>query len=122
MTRLDAGGWSGQAADGFHAFFDGEPARWIKSGDAFHAAAGALGNYATTLEWAQRQADEAIALWEQGQAATEQAKPAQAQANQQAAAATAAGTPTMAAAVPFSDPGEEPRARRPATCWAAHRN
>ena len=69
----------------------------------------------TPLSWAQRQAAEAIALWEQGEAATEQAKAehthAQAQANQDAAAATAAGTPTTTPTIPFTDPGEEMRAQ-----------
>jgi hypothetical protein len=100
LKSIDSGGWTGVAGDAFHECFDGEPDRWIGCGQAFLDAAGALAGHAETLSWAQGQAAEAIALWERGEAATEQAKAdhaaAQHQANQQAAAATAAGTPTAA--------------------------
>lgn len=115
LATISTDGWEGEAGDSFRAVFDGEPARWIKCGDAFHAAATALDRYTSTLEWAQRQAAEAIGLWQQGEAATTQAKDdhaaATAQAQQDAATAAAAGTPTAAEPIPFIDPGAEMRAQ-----------
>ncbi len=115
LRSITTDGWEGEAGDAFRRWFDGEPERWLRCGDAFHDAAGVLDRFSYTLSWAQRQAAEAIALWEQGEAATEQAKAehaqAQAQANQQAAAATAAGMLTVAPSIPFTDPGEEMRAQ-----------
>jgi len=107
-------GWSGQAADNFRSVYQGQPSKWLTAGDAFHAAAAALTSYAGTLTWAQQQAADAIQLWNDGQAATTQAKTAHDQAVQQAqqhaAAQTAAGTPTAAPDIPFVDPGEAKRA------------
>jgi len=85
----------------------------LKAGDAFHTAAAALDSYAATLTWAQRQAAEAISLWNQGQAATGQARAQHAlamqQALQEAATRTAADIPTTAPDIPFVDPGETKR-------------
>jgi ribosomal protein S15P/S13E len=107
-------GWSGQAADNFRAVYHGQPSKWLTAGDAFHAAATAVTNYASTLTWAQQQAAEAIQLWNDGQAATAQARAAHDQAVQQAqqhaAAQTASGSPAVAPAIPFVDPGEAARA------------
>jgi hypothetical protein len=93
--------------------FHGQPAKWLKAGDAFHAAAGALDGYASTLVWAQQQAAAAISVWNQGQAATRQAMAEHAQAVQQAqrqvAAAAAAGVPATMPEIPFADPGEKMR-------------
>ena len=41
LRRIDDGGWTGQAADAFRDFFDEHPGEWIRSGDAFTAAADA---------------------------------------------------------------------------------
>lgn len=113
LRRIDDGGWKGPAADGFHEAFDGEPKRWIECGDAFGDAAGALTSYASTHEWAQGQAAEAIVLWDQGEAATNAAKAdheaAVQRAHQDAMALTAAGVPTVPPEIPFHDPGEEKR-------------
>ncbi|GDY31110.1 hypothetical protein GTS_27430 [Gandjariella thermophila] len=72
LTRLDDGGWQGASAEAFRAYFDGQPAKWIACGDAFHAASEAVHGYASTLEWAQGEAQRAIGLWEQGQQAIAQ--------------------------------------------------
>jgi hypothetical protein len=85
LKRIDTeDGWKGNAADKFREAFDGEPKRWITSGDAFHDAAAALTSYAGTLEWAQGQAAEAATLWKEGQEATQQARSAHESAVQQA--------------------------------------
>ncbi|GAA0534875.1 WXG100 family type VII secretion target [Saccharopolyspora thermophila] len=115
LRRIDTTeGWSGAAADSFRDVFDGEPPKWLEAGDAFHDGAAALTSYAATLSWAQTQAQEAIRLWNEGDAAAEQAKAAHDQAVQRAqkdaAAKTANGTPTTAPAIPFHDPGEAKRA------------
>ncbi|GDY33442.1 hypothetical protein GTS_50750 [Gandjariella thermophila] len=96
--------------------FHGQPAKWLEAGDCFHCAADALENYVSTLQWAavgQQQASESIKLWNEGQAATNQAKAeheqAVRQAQQEAAAKTASGTPTVAPNIPFTDPGEAKR-------------
>ncbi|GAA3561270.1 hypothetical protein GCM10022222_51290 [Amycolatopsis ultiminotia] len=105
LKRLDTGGWTGAAADKFHEFFDGEPARWVSCGEAFHSAAEAINGYAGTLEWAQGEAARAIQMWDRGQRATQQARAQYDQAAQQAAAD---GTPE--GEVPsFQDPGQAGR-------------
>lgn len=111
LRRIDTTeDWSGQAADAFRAFFHGQPSRWLDAGDAFHDASSALDGYVSTLIWAQRQAAEAIRLWNEGQAATLAAHvrhdQAVQQAEQHALAATAVGIPTVAPQIPFIDPGE----------------
>lgn len=95
LQRIDTGAWGGEAADAFRDKFSYEPPKWLTAGDSFDTASVALADYAETLRWAQRQATEAIALWEQGEAATEQA-----QARHNAAVVQVAA---------FSDPGEATR-------------
>ncbi|KAA5830687.1 putative T7SS-secreted protein [Saccharopolyspora hirsuta] len=111
LQDLDTGGWTGEAADRFHEYFDGEPTRWIASGDAFTAAAEAIGEHADHLLAAQAEAAEAVRLWEQGEAATERAE----QQHRQAVQAAAGGV----SAAPFSDPGEPLRAQATAKLQAA---
>lgn len=114
LARIDTQeGWQGQAAEQFRSRFDGEPRKWTEAGDCFHSAAGALDSYASTLQWAQQQAGEAIALWNEGEAATADARAdhehAVQQAQHEAAVRTANGTPTTAPDIPFHDPGEAKR-------------
>ena len=114
LQRIDTTkGWKGEAADQFRKVFHGQPAKWLKAGDAFHAAADALDSYASTLTWARQQAADAISLWNQGQVATGEARAQRAQAVQQAqqeaAQRTAGGIPSIAPNIPFIDPGEAKR-------------
>ncbi|PRX49203.1 hypothetical protein B0I33_103236 [Prauserella shujinwangii] len=113
LKSIDTGAWSGEAANAFRDAFDYEPVKWIKAGDALTAAADALDGYAATLRWAQGQAAEAIRLWNEGNAATQQAKQqheaAVAQATAQNKANAAAGNPTCLSPGPFVDPGEATR-------------
>jgi hypothetical protein len=99
LSRIGAGGWTGEAADAFRARFEGQPAEWVKAGDCFGNAATALDDYVPVLVWAQAQATQAIAAWNQGVAATDQAWTQHQQAAQQS------GQP-----VPFVDPGAAQRA------------
>lgn len=100
LKDLDSGGWEGQAADAFRDYFHGQPQRWLQGGDAFTSAAGALEQFTHTLTWAQGQAADAIRLWAQGQAATQQAQAQAASQANQAAATVSAN------AAPLQDPGE----------------
>jgi hypothetical protein len=114
LQRIDTtDGWSGKAADRFRDAFHGEPGKWIEAGDCFHSAAKAVDSYASTLQWAQRQAGDAIREWNEGEAATTQAKAEHAravrEAQQEADAKTANGIPTTPRHIPFTDPGEAKR-------------
>ena len=115
LSRIDTqDGWRGEAADQFRDRFHGEPRKWLEAGDSFHSAANALDSYASTLQWAQQEADGAVSLWNQGEADTATAKAeharAVAQAQQDARDRTARGLPTSPITIPFSDPGEAKRA------------
>lgn len=99
LARLDDGGWKGEAADAFHSYFDGQPKNWLQCADAFQEAANALASYVGVLDWAQMEAADAIRIWNQGQAVTDQARRDHDQQAQQS------GAP----APPFMDPGEAQR-------------
>ena len=113
LSRVDTqAGWRGAAADQFRGRFHGEPGKWIEAGDCFHQAANALDSYASTLQWAQAQADGAVTLWNQGQAATTIAKAqfdeAVGQVKQRNAEESANGVP-LTPMPTFHDPGEAKR-------------
>ncbi|WP_051386370.1 putative T7SS-secreted protein [Actinokineospora inagensis] len=109
LARIDtADGWSGPAADGFRQAFEGQPGKWTEAGDCFHSAATAVDHYVATLIWAQGQAAEAIREWDQGQAATNQARADHDRAVRQAQS-QAAATGSVLSDVPFVDPGEARR-------------
>jgi hypothetical protein len=113
LKRIDTGAWTGEASQRFHDQHQTEVPRWLQAADALNAASRALDDYAECLTWAQNQAAEAIALWNQGQAATQQAKAAhdQAMANAQAQNQdnTAHGNPAQKQPPAFTDPGEAQR-------------
>jgi len=120
LARIDTdAGWHGTAGDQFRAKFHGKPQEWTEAGQCFHAAAGALVDYAATLTWAQAQAADAIALWAQGEAATATARAQhdravqRAQADYDARPLTPLATPPMLdpSAIPFIDPGAAKRRR-----------
>ncbi|WP_376775132.1 putative T7SS-secreted protein [Saccharopolyspora phatthalungensis] len=91
LKRIDIEGWSGQAAEQFRSAFDGEPIKWLEAGDCFQYAGGALEQYSESLTWAQGRAAEAIRLWNEGEAATQQAKAEHARAAEQVNSLGAAG-------------------------------
>lgn len=74
----------------------------LTAADCLEAGANALDNYADGLRWAQRQAGEAIHLWNQAEHATQQAKQRHEQAVTEAAAHNQPPPP-------FSDPGADDR-------------
>jgi hypothetical protein len=110
LARIDTQeGWRGEAADQFRSRFHGEPRKWLEAGDCFHNAANALDSYASTLQWAQQEAGDAIRLWNEGEQATASAR-AEHDAAVQHAQQEAATNHTTAPDIPFTDPGEAKRA------------
>ncbi|MEU9988505.1 putative T7SS-secreted protein [Streptomyces sp. NPDC048045] len=73
MRKLDSSSWQGEAADAFRKKFAPHPVKWLWAADACHTAAGALDNYADTVTWAQKQAQEAIDLYKKGVTASKDA-------------------------------------------------
>jgi hypothetical protein len=61
FRATDDGGWSGRAAEAFHAQFEQQPKRFLDMADSYGQTAVALDTYASVLAWAQRQAGEVIA-------------------------------------------------------------
>ncbi|WP_432036575.1 putative T7SS-secreted protein [Streptomyces cucumeris] len=101
LKAVDTGNWTGEASSSFTDSFFEQPAKWLRTSAAVAAASNALGRYASTLRWAQKQAAEAIAVWEEGEAATKEARSEYDKAVAEAPAD--AGVPS------FSDPGEAHR-------------
>ncbi|MGW7522944.1 putative T7SS-secreted protein [Streptomyces sp. NPDC054783] len=73
MRTLDSSSWQGEAADAFRKKFAMHPAKWLQAADACGGAATALDAYAETVEWAQKQATHAIALYKKGTHASKEA-------------------------------------------------
>ncbi|MER8003225.1 putative T7SS-secreted protein [Streptomyces sp. NPDC095613] len=73
MKRLDSAHWKGEAANAFRAEFAMHPAKWLHAADACEAAGKALTAYASTVTWAQGQAQNAIDLYKKGKEASQRA-------------------------------------------------
>ncbi|MGW4562287.1 putative T7SS-secreted protein [Streptomyces sp. NPDC004561] len=73
MRKLDSSSWQGEAADAFRKKFAMHPVKWLHAADACQTAATALDAYAETVTWAQKQAQDAINLYEKGTHASEEA-------------------------------------------------
>ncbi|MFE9296208.1 putative T7SS-secreted protein [Streptomyces niveus] len=73
LKGLDSSAIKGQAADAFRETVSIEPPKWFKGADAFEKAAKALETFATTVEWAQGQAQIAIDTWKAGTKASTEA-------------------------------------------------
>ncbi|MEV7870221.1 putative T7SS-secreted protein [Streptomyces sp. NPDC088124] len=110
MKNLDSSHWKGAAADAFREKFAPLGGDWLRAADSFGDAAGALKTYATTVTWAQAQATEAIARYEEGEAAS---KAAVAAYNKKVDAYNAArnGPDPLPDPGEFTDPGEARRVR-----------
>jgi len=67
LEGMDSSTWTGEAADAFRAKYAPQPGKWRDASTASGDASEALGSYAGTVEWAQGQAREAIALYAEGQ-------------------------------------------------------
>ncbi|MFG3254530.1 putative T7SS-secreted protein [Streptomyces sp. NPDC048172] len=108
LKRLPEGKLKGKAADAFWDKVGLEPAKWTKAADACEKAAGALDDFAGTVEWAQRQAREAVAKYKDDKKdeAEEQLVEARTQRNTAAARAQKAVKAAAEAAPPKPDYGE----------------
>lgn len=73
MRGLDSSRWRGEAAEAFRRAFEMHPTKWLHAADSCGRAAEALNQFAETVTWAQRQAEDAIALYKQGKQESEQA-------------------------------------------------
>lgn len=102
-------GWSGPAADRFRRAFTVQPERWAEAGDAHRSAADAIEAYAATLEGAQRDAADAVGLWDDAQRRSATARAAY---DQQAAT-------TLAPPASFVDPADADRQAAVASLAAA---
>lgn len=109
--------WSGDAADAFRAKYAGIPTKWSDASTQLGTSANAMDTFADYLDWAQSQAGEAIALWDQATAATAAATK---QHSADVAAARSefvrlyqlpAAPGSYSPEIPFVDPGEALRAQ-----------
>ncbi|GAB2797148.1 putative T7SS-secreted protein [Streptomyces daliensis] len=105
LGGLHEGTLRGKAADAFWEKVGLEPAKWIKAADACEKAAGALEDFAHTVEWAQGQAREAIAKYkdDKKKEGAEQLNEARAQRDAAAARARSAVQAARDAAPPKPD-------------------
>lgn len=71
LGRVDSLSWTGQAANNFHESFSQQRPHWYGVSDSLSFTAGQLSSYADTLGWAQRQADEALGLWNDAKSLTD---------------------------------------------------
>ncbi|MGW6542670.1 putative T7SS-secreted protein [Streptomyces massasporeus] len=73
MKKVDSSAWRGEAGNTFREKFGVHPKKWLQAADACETAASALDAYASTVKWAQQQAQEAIELYARGKSASEKA-------------------------------------------------
>ncbi|MFJ1569845.1 putative T7SS-secreted protein [Streptomyces erythrochromogenes] len=111
MKALDSGHWKGAAADAFREKFAMHPTDWFHAADACEAAGNTLMGYAETVIWAQRQAQAAIELYQQGVAASKEAANAHKTRTEAYEAAVKAGLSPGPCPDPGADPGEAARKR-----------
>lgn len=113
LRKLDMNDWQGAAAEKFNSYFADELPKWTDAAEAFVPAADALTTYKGAVERAQRDAAEAIRLYNEAKQATEQARKqyeAAADAHDRATFnATFSNEPAPAPMAPFSDPGQAKR-------------
>lgn len=98
LKGVNIGDWTGQGANAFWDAFTPEPPRWLGAVELIGQGGQSLADYGDTLTWAQSEAQRAIEMYTQAQAAS---RTAAEQYNTQAAQASAAGQPMT----PFQDPG-----------------
>lgn len=110
--------WRGEAADAFDEVMAAQPRSWRIAADALSSAARHLSDFAEALAAAQSEAGRAIALWNEAEAATEQAAQAREDALLRYQQAAAGGmSPVMLG--PFTDPGGPGRCEAQAVLDAA---
>ncbi|MGN5635269.1 putative T7SS-secreted protein, partial [Streptomyces sp. AC154] len=73
LKGLDSGQLKGETADALRTAVGTQPAKWYAAADATNKALGALDSFASTVTWAQGQAQTAIDKWKEGVKASETA-------------------------------------------------
>ncbi|MFJ5848781.1 putative T7SS-secreted protein [Streptomyces sp. NPDC092903] len=73
LKGLDSGQLKGETADALRTAVGTQPAKWYAAADATSKALGALDSFASTVTWAQGQAQIAIDKWKEGVKASETA-------------------------------------------------
>ncbi|NED83376.1 type IV secretion protein Rhs, partial [Streptomyces sp. SID11233] len=73
LKGLDSGQLKGETADALRTAVGTQPAKWYAAADATSKALGALDSFASTVTWAQGQAQTAIDKWKEGVKASETA-------------------------------------------------
>ncbi|MEE4588580.1 MULTISPECIES: putative T7SS-secreted protein [Streptomyces] len=76
LRKLNSQEIKGETADAFRKRVSAEPKKWFQVAHACEQASGALTDVAHTVEWAQRQAQEAIDTYGRGKRASERAREA----------------------------------------------
>ncbi|WP_147397429.1 putative T7SS-secreted protein [Amycolatopsis panacis] len=113
LRRIDVGAWRGPAYDAYTEDNEIEVSKWLKTGDALAFGAQAVESYANCLGWAQMQADQALELYNRGEALTRQAHAdhdrAVADAGRQTQSNAARGDGTVVQPPQFHDLGAEYR-------------
>ncbi|WP_052372749.1 putative T7SS-secreted protein [Amycolatopsis taiwanensis] len=99
LGRIDPVQWVGEASSAFRDKFSAEPPKWLNAAELIGESGKYLADYGDVLTWAQGQAQRAIEMYTQAQAAS---RAAAAKYDVQAQAAQAAGQ--MIA--PFADPAQ----------------
>lgn len=94
LGEVDVRNWTGNASTMFHTVFGAEPPKWTKAAESLGHGAEALANYGDVLTWGQGEAQRAIELYTQAQAASRSAAAAH-------DTRVAFGMPVG----PFTDPG-----------------
>lgn len=113
VSKLDVGHWTGEAAEKFGSYFAKETPKWRDAAEAFGPAVEAVTTYRGALERAQREAAEAIRLYNEAKAETKAAEKqyeaAASQHEKASLAAAASGDSAPGPLAPFSDPGKAKR-------------
>ncbi|MHC3818339.1 putative T7SS-secreted protein [Streptomyces sp. DT9] len=73
LKGLDSGELKGETANALRSAVSTQPAKWYAAADATSKALGALDSFASTVTWAQGQAQIAIDKWKEGVKASETA-------------------------------------------------
>lgn len=100
LGRIDPAEWSGSASNAFRSAIGAEPARWGGAIDAFGKGGQTLADFGDVLAWGQSEAQRAIELYTQAQAAS---RVAAAKHDALSLTAQSSGLPLA----PFEDPGAE---------------
>jgi hypothetical protein len=98
LGKIDPVQWTGDASTVFRSAFGAEPPRWQQAAESLGQGGQALADFGDVLSWGQREAQRAIELYHQAQAAS---RAAAAQYDAQVLAAPAGGS-----VPPFQDPGQ----------------